>query len=83
MTEHYSGANLTIKKGESWKKVFGPSFLYLNSNSAAKSNPFMLWNDAKKRVCIPSVSVYVSYFSFKIVKEKECYDLYLVLSLIY
>lgn len=36
--------------GEPWKKVFGPFFIYLNSDIAAKNNPFVLWKDAKERV---------------------------------
>nr|XP_019066431.2 LOW QUALITY PROTEIN: probable rhamnogalacturonate lyase B [Solanum lycopersicum] len=49
---HYAGEDLAIKfeQGESWKKVLGPVFVYLNSNAAAKANPSILWNDAKKRL---------------------------------
>ncbi|XP_060186083.1 probable rhamnogalacturonate lyase B [Lycium barbarum] len=51
VSTHYAGEDLAIKfrHGETWKKVFGPVFMYLNSNAAAKANPSILWNDAKKR----------------------------------
>ncbi|XP_019232851.1 PREDICTED: probable rhamnogalacturonate lyase B [Nicotiana attenuata] len=49
---HYAGEDLAIKfqHGESWKKVVGPVFVYLNSDASAKENPSVLWNDAKKRM---------------------------------
>ncbi|KAG5574200.1 hypothetical protein H5410_054334 [Solanum commersonii] len=49
---HYAGEDLAIKfqQEEAWKKVIGPVFVYLNSNAAAKANPSILWNDAKKRM---------------------------------
>lgn len=71
MSTHYAGEDLAIKfkNGEPWKKVIGPAFVYLNSDVAAKKNPSILWEDAKKRVCIEFllifilfVSVYVSYW---------------------
>lgn len=48
---HYSGADLIMKFGvnEAWKKVFGPIFIYLNSNSDGLS-PINLWEDAKHQV---------------------------------
>ncbi|MCD7456965.1 hypothetical protein HAX54_033732 [Datura stramonium] len=52
VSRHYAGEDLVIKfqQGEPWKKVIGPVFLYLNSNSSAKDNPVVLWDDAKKRM---------------------------------
>ncbi|KAK4707682.1 hypothetical protein R3W88_028607 [Solanum pinnatisectum] len=52
VSTHYAGEDLAIKfeQGEAWKKVIGPVFVYLNSNAAAKANPSILWNDAKKRM---------------------------------
>ncbi|KAI5403055.1 probable rhamnogalacturonate lyase B isoform X2 [Lathyrus oleraceus] len=48
---HYSGADLIMKFGvnEAWKKVFGPIFIYLNSNSDGFS-PINLWEDAKHQM---------------------------------
>ncbi|RAL45760.1 hypothetical protein DM860_009624 [Cuscuta australis] len=49
---HYAGEDLDVKfqDGEPWKKVFGPVFLYLNSDTAAKSDPSILWDEAKKKM---------------------------------
>ncbi|CAJ2643127.1 unnamed protein product [Trifolium pratense] len=48
---HYSGEDLIMKFGpnESWKKVFGPIFIYLNSMSDGLS-PIRLWEDAKHQM---------------------------------
>ncbi|KAM3344718.1 rhamnogalacturonate lyase isoform X1 [Capsicum galapagoense] len=47
---HYAGPELgvAIKNGESWKKVFGPVFFYLNSDSG--DNHPTLWEDAKRQM---------------------------------
>lgn len=47
---HYAGISLGISlaKGELWKKVFGPVFIYLNS--VEDENPLELWADAKEQV---------------------------------
>ncbi|CAN4126821.1 unnamed protein product [Withania somnifera] len=52
VSRHYAGEDLVIKfqQGETWKKVMGPVFLYLNSNASAKDNSSILWDDAKKRM---------------------------------
>ncbi|XP_028551553.1 probable rhamnogalacturonate lyase B isoform X2 [Dendrobium catenatum] len=44
---HYSGDDLVPKfrNGESWKKVFGPVFMYLNS-TWGETDPHILWEDA-------------------------------------
>lgn len=53
LSAHYGGEDLVLKlkPDEAWKKVFGPIFIYLNSVSDGE-DPFSLWEDAKKQVCI-------------------------------
>ncbi|KAL5145213.1 Glucose-6-phosphate isomerase 1, chloroplastic [Glycine soja] len=48
LSSHYAGQDLVPKfrGGESWKKVFGPVYIYLNSG-AVGDNPLWLWEDAK------------------------------------
>ncbi|XP_051126823.1 uncharacterized protein LOC127248504 [Andrographis paniculata] len=48
---HYAGESLAvdIQSSENWKKVWGPVFVYLNSNSPEKENLSQLWDDAKER----------------------------------
>lgn len=50
---HYAGEDMRVEfqNGEPWKKVFGPVFIYLNSNTA-NGTYATLWNDAKRQVCI-------------------------------
>ena len=52
MSTHYVGGDIAIKleAGEYWKKVLGPVYVYLNSDTKAKTKPSILWNDAKQRV---------------------------------
>ncbi|KAM3201384.1 putative rhamnogalacturonate lyase B [Capsicum annuum] len=52
VSTHYAGEDLAIKfqHEETWKKVIGPVFVYLNSDPLAMENPSILWNDAKKRM---------------------------------
>jgi len=72
VSTHYAGEDLAIKfgQGEPWKKVIGPVFVYLNSNAAAKANPSILWNDAKKRVCIGfSLRVLLSFLVYLFIKK--------------
>ncbi|XP_057784111.1 uncharacterized protein LOC131001607 [Salvia miltiorrhiza] len=47
---HYAGPNFGVKLdvGETWKKVLGPVFIYLNSGS--DNNPNTLWQDAKRQM---------------------------------
>ena len=54
VSTHYAGDELALQfaSGETWKKVFGPVFVYLNSDVKAKENPSLLWQDAKQRVMI-------------------------------
>ncbi|KAL3527466.1 hypothetical protein ACH5RR_012122 [Cinchona calisaya] len=50
-SRHYAGdtlKGLQFEDGEPWKKVFGPIFTYLNSNSD-NVEPFSLWEDAKQQ----------------------------------
>lgn len=48
---HYAGAELMLNlgAGESWTKVFGPIFVYLNSLSGGGDFQ-KLWEDANKQV---------------------------------
>lgn len=52
MSTHYAGEELNMKfeDREPWKKVFGPTFVYLNSVSTKKDLQ-KLWVDAKEQVC--------------------------------
>ncbi|KAL7244204.1 hypothetical protein ACSBR1_016439 [Camellia fascicularis] len=47
---HYIGVNILahFEEGETWRKVFGPFFVYLNSTPHV-SNAHNLWIDAKKQ----------------------------------
>ncbi|KAK1276228.1 hypothetical protein QJS04_geneDACA005763 [Acorus gramineus] len=47
-SNHYAGQGLnpTFQNGESWRKTFGPIFIYLNSNHSGTDNK-SLWEDAK------------------------------------
>ncbi|KAL5775330.1 hypothetical protein ACOSP7_012887 [Xanthoceras sorbifolium] len=47
---HYIGDGILahFQEGESWRKVFGPFFVYLNSTPNV-SNAYNLWIDAKKK----------------------------------
>ncbi|XP_073147134.1 uncharacterized protein [Henckelia pumila] len=52
ISPHYAGEDLAPKfdAQDYWKKVFGPVFVYLNSNVSAKTDPSVLWDDAKRRM---------------------------------
>ncbi|KAL0379042.1 UNVERIFIED_CONTAM: hypothetical protein Sradi_3209700 [Sesamum radiatum] len=52
ISTHYAGEDIALKfqSEEYWKKVFGPVYIYLNSDASSKSNPSILWNDAKQRM---------------------------------
>ncbi|KAL8109224.1 hypothetical protein AgCh_025354 [Apium graveolens] len=54
---HYAGKSLGLefKDGESWKMVFGPVFIYLNSG-LDKANTTSLWQDAKEQMLIETES---------------------------
>ena len=51
LSAHYGGDDfvLKLKPDEPWKKVFGPTFVYLNSVSDGKDR-LWLWEDAKNQV---------------------------------
>lgn len=51
MSIHLAGNDLAIKfrDGETYKKVFGPVFVYLNSKSG-NANTLTLWKDAEQQV---------------------------------
>ncbi|KAL1566779.1 rhamnogalacturonan endolyase [Salvia divinorum] len=46
---HYAGLNygVRLRNGEHWKKVFGPVFVYLNSDR--NNNSTAIWEDAKRQ----------------------------------
>jgi rhamnogalacturonan endolyase len=46
-SSHYGGAFVAVGEGESWTKVVGPFYLYVNSGPG--HGPQALWNDAKVR----------------------------------
>ncbi|KAI3451280.1 hypothetical protein Pfo_007945 [Paulownia fortunei] len=52
ISTHYAGEDIALKfqTEEYWKKVFGPVYVYLNSDVSAKTNHSILWNDAKQRM---------------------------------
>ncbi|KAL3838683.1 hypothetical protein ACJIZ3_023274 [Penstemon smallii] len=52
ISRHYTGEDIDLKfhSEEYWKKVLGPVYVYLNSEVSAKTDPSVLWNDAKKRM---------------------------------
>ncbi|KAM6571485.1 hypothetical protein CsatA_015565 [Cannabis sativa] len=49
---HYSGADLIMEfnKNESWKKMYGPVFIHLNTLSKQGDPLHQLWQDAKKQM---------------------------------
>ncbi|KAM5575238.1 hypothetical protein ABKV19_014265 [Rosa sericea] len=54
LSAHYSGDDLVPKfaAGEYWKKVFGPVFMYVNSEYAGNDPLISLWEDAKLQMMI-------------------------------
>ncbi|PKI57406.1 hypothetical protein CRG98_022251 [Punica granatum] len=54
---HYIGEDIIaqFEEGETWKKVFGPFFIYLNSTSST-SNAHNLWEDAKNQKSMEETS---------------------------
>lgn len=55
---HYIGEDIVADfgEGETWRKVFGPFFTYVNSTLSA-SKAHSLWEDAKNQV------IYILIFS--------------------
>ncbi|KAF4353439.1 hypothetical protein F8388_005041, partial [Cannabis sativa] len=54
MSCHYVGKDLIIKlkKGETWKKVFGPISIFLNSVSTNPNPHSVLWENAKTQLFV-------------------------------
>lgn len=52
LSAHYSGEDLVPKfaAGEQWKKVFGPVYMYVNSEYEGNDPLISLWEDAKIQV---------------------------------
>ncbi|KAE8712673.1 Cinnamyl alcohol dehydrogenase 6 [Hibiscus syriacus] len=52
VSTQYTGIDIdvTYKKGEAWRKVFGPVLIYLNSTSSDSDYRNTLWNDAKRQL---------------------------------
>ncbi|XP_019239243.1 PREDICTED: uncharacterized protein LOC109219251 isoform X3 [Nicotiana attenuata] len=53
LSAHYAGEDLVAKfgKGEPWKKVFGPVFIYLNYVNEGEDT-LILWEDAKEQMLV-------------------------------
>ncbi|KAK3017900.1 hypothetical protein RJ639_005206 [Escallonia herrerae] len=68
VSTHYAGDELALmfRNGEPWKKVFGPVFVYLNSDNSGKKDPNSLWEDAKERMLKETASW---PYSFPLSKE--------------
>nr|KYP72307.1 Rhamnogalacturonate lyase [Cajanus cajan] len=51
LSAHYAGEDIVLKlqPNEPWKKVFGPTFVYLNTLLDA-DDPVQLWEDAKNQM---------------------------------
>ncbi|KNA12708.1 hypothetical protein SOVF_123450, partial [Spinacia oleracea] len=51
-SNHYAGQKLilSVEEGESWQKVMGPCFVYLNKASASQNTREQLWSDAKEQL---------------------------------
>ncbi|OMO57560.1 Rhamnogalacturonate lyase [Corchorus olitorius] len=51
LSAHYVGEEMVLKfkRGEPWKKVFGPVFIYLNT-LIDNNDPLSLWEDAKQQM---------------------------------
>nr|XP_043636559.1 probable rhamnogalacturonate lyase B [Erigeron canadensis] len=64
---HYGGSELVLKfsEKESWKKVFGPIFIYLNTISDGE-DPHTLWDDANNQM-----STEVKHWPYDFVTSNE------------
>jgi len=51
VSPHYAGKDVTMEfqEGETYKKVFGPVFVYLNTASS-ENEKLSLWSDAVQQV---------------------------------
>ncbi|GLT60576.1 hypothetical protein SLA2020_333370 [Shorea laevis] len=54
LSAHYAGEDmvLKLKRGEPWKKVFGPVYYYLNTLMDDNNDPNWLWQDAKEQMMV-------------------------------
>jgi len=52
LSAHYAGEDIVLKlqPNEPWKKVFGPTFVYLNNLLDHEDPLAQLWEDAKFQV---------------------------------
>lgn len=52
LSAHYAGEDIVLKlqPNEPWKKIFGPTFVYLNTSLNPEDDPLELWEDAKHQV---------------------------------
>jgi rhamnogalacturonan endolyase len=52
LSAHYAGEDIVLKlqPNEPWNKVFGPTFVYLNTLLDDHEDPLELWEDAKYQV---------------------------------
>lgn len=52
LSAHYAGEDIVLKlqPNEPWKKVFGPTFVYLNTILDHHKDSLELWKDAKYQV---------------------------------
>jgi rhamnogalacturonan endolyase len=52
LSAHYAGEDIVLKlqPNEPWKKIFGPTFVYLNTLLDGHEDPLELWEDAKYQV---------------------------------
>ncbi|KAL6518660.1 hypothetical protein OROGR_019162 [Orobanche gracilis] len=52
ISTHYAGEEIALKfqTEDYWKKVFGPVYVYLNSDISAKTNSSILWKEAKRKM---------------------------------
>jgi rhamnogalacturonan endolyase len=52
LSAHYAGEDIVLKlqPNEPWKKVLGPTFVYLNTLLDGNEDPLELWEDAKYQV---------------------------------
>lgn len=63
VSTHYAGKEVGMRfaRGEAWKKVFGPVFVYLNS--VPSLNESDLWENAKEQV--RNVMIYTHIYFVK------------------
>jgi hypothetical protein len=79
VSTHYAGKDVAIQfeEGETYKKVFGPIFVYLNSASS-KDQFKSLWTDAKQKV---NISLTIIHDLFIYSHLLVCNDTYLIVLL--